>query len=573
MSSASIVGPSGKITLYEDIPFSNNYSHSIYFEKQSYKKAYFDAHKIDGGELDNQNYVKTENGKIRVQRDANKIQNACYMSWENPNINKAVSGGTEVHQADICYAFITDITFISPVVSEITYEIDVIQTYVICPGTIDTDRIELQNCLIERRHYASCKTNPTVNLEPESIPITKKLVSNASKSNTDNKLLGEGFNTLLVFTKDYIDYNEQYATDSDSIAAWFGMKAGGLLQGLFIEVVKASDRQRFLEYVLTKPNKAEAIVSIVAVPDTLVDATSNDILLLANNNRYEHDTGSVNLSNWNEGMDGIISEKIINKKLFTSPYNTLLMTDGTQTKELEFEYIGTYQANMDATVELEYTTVLSCQPNAQIQFLIKNYGRSGVTPNYNLQASFLLSDLQKVPWSSDSFANWLGNNGVQTGVNTLTNMLSGAGGGFAVGGIPGAVGGAVLGLGTGIVNSIGSAGQAAVKPPILQGSCSANPLMAVGEYDVHLYRSCLSHEDVERIDDYFTMFGYACNRIGNPIDSMVPAINALGFCYIKTAGCLALGKGPASYLRKVEDIFNKGITFWDQIRVGNYEYR
>ena len=62
------------------------------------------------------------------------------------------------------------------------------------------------------------------------------------------------------------------------------------------------------------------------------------------------------------------------------------------------------------------------------------------------------------------------------------------------------------------------------------------------------------------------MFGYACNRIANPFNSVKNVITGSGSlnqCYIKTTGCITVeGNCPAEYMRRIEDIFDKGITWW-----------
>lgn len=70
----------------------------------------------------------------------------------------------------------------------------------------------------------------------------------------------------------------------------------------------------------------------------------------------------------------------------------------------------------------------------------------------------------------------------------------------------------------------------------------------------------------ERIDDYFTMYGYAQNKIG------VPNRHARAkWTYIKTANCRADGEVPEEYMGQIRRAFDNGITFWStSATVGDY---
>ena len=83
------------------------------------------------------------------------------------------------------------------------------------------------------------------------------------------------------------------------------------------------------------------------------------------------------------------------------------------------------------------------------------------------------------------------------------------------------------------------------------------------------------------IDEYFSMFGYATNRVGKPNITSRPYWN-----YVKTSNCHITGKvdssgGQITYTRgmdaetkeKICSIYDEGITFWhyrQDMDVGNY---
>ena len=68
------------------------------------------------------------------------------------------------------------------------------------------------------------------------------------------------------------------------------------------------------------------------------------------------------------------------------------------------------------------------------------------------------------------------------------------------------------------------------------------------------------------IDDYFTKYGYAIKQIGTPALN-----NRQRWTYIKTQDCSVVGGCEASFIRKINSIFDSGITFWKNAdEVGNY---
>ena len=84
----------------------------------------------------------------------------------------------------------------------------------------------------------------------------------------------------------------------------------------------------------------------------------------------------------------------------------------------------------------------------------------------------------------------------------------------------------------------------------------------------YTFQTCsIRGEYAKIIDNYFTMYGYACHQVKTPNLHTRQSFN-----YIKTIGAVARGYAPANDLRIIQDIFNKGITFWHTAldSIGNY---
>ena len=81
------ITPNGTVKLLKNVPFTNNYAHSIYFASISDQVSYMNS-KVDKT-LTAQNYIKEETGSIRLQAQEENARDWNYMLWENPDL-----GGT-----------------------------------------------------------------------------------------------------------------------------------------------------------------------------------------------------------------------------------------------------------------------------------------------------------------------------------------------------------------------------------------------------------------------------------------------------------------------------------------------
>lgn len=67
----------------------------------------------------------------------------------------------------------------------------------------------------------------------------------------------------------------------------------------------------------------------------------------------------------------------------------------------------------------------------------------------------------------------------------------------------------------------------------------------------------IKKEFAEKIDNYFTTYGYAVNKMKVPQFNSRPYWN-----YIKTVGINILGNIPSLDLKRLKDMFDNGVTMW-----------
>lgn len=539
------ISPAGTITLYHDVPFTNNYAHSIFFADRPAQASYFSGKQL-GTPLTAQNYVKTENGKIRVEKNNNAIDDACYMSWQNGMV-----GSTAAH---VFYAFILNIDLISANVVEITYEVDVLQTYLI--GRTGSNGI-LGQCLIERRTPDS--DEPGEHLEPEPIKV-ENFVYRDKATFLDGDITGW---KILVYAA--YSYSEGEKIVSQGFAA-------GLPQGVVCNVFNTySDFKQWLDGMDVSANQntfLQSILAVVAVPYAEADGGAR----LKSDLNPEHPVSCIkyqsNSTTIGESGNDYTPKY---KKLLTYPFNCLHVSTGTQEKEYMYEFFN------DSSM-CNFSAFIVYQPNASSMLVPKNYKGKDYMYDESLSITY-----PQIPWGASTYNNWKVQNGIKEAIIQFgaIGKMMGKGSEFGsndaflnTGGVGGSTAGGLLGASVGMIGgTVGAISYDIYSRmrgiPSYTSSGTIEGMAVTKALNYIACRKCIIRQDAERLDDYFSRFGYATNRIQIPLkDGMVSTRNQL---YIKTAGCIVKeGKCPAEFARRIEQIFNTGITWWKSDKVGKY---
>lgn len=563
MAVSNIIQPNGDIWLCKGVPLTPSYIHSIYFSSSTEQNTYFSNRVLtkDGisiGHLTNQNYVKSENGKIRVSRadlDNNAVMDANYMMYQNATIKH---GSDPVEVPERVFAFITDISLVSPNVFEITYELDVLQTYALFHA-------DFKQCLIERRNVNRENDVIGEHIEPEPVKIGNYIYQNKEEQDQFNPDITQWH--ILVFCP-YNIINADSLPETPEV----GGIGAGTFQGCFVNVfrdypaftermagIASSDADKYTKIV-------NSIVSVIAVPAEFSEIYNGGVdqgkrgKLAPNSTHRGHynfhtflTSGKLGITQYDQSDNPTNGYTPHNKKLYTYPYNMLHVTnaDGKST-DFRYEF---FQPVTDSqqTGTLRFEILVSVQPNFEIVLVPYNY--DGVR-FLNFELSIPLADIPQVPWFTDAYAQWLGSSKIGYGLGLLGAGASAVRG--VVSDNPLALAGSPLHATNVLGQWMASSHNAAIAPmPYHQGGTSAKEI--VGANTFYGFQKCVNEEDARLIDEFFTYFGYGVNHIG--------AVNFKNtkwyHHYIKTIGCMVSGKCPAIYARQIEDVFNKGITWWD----------
>lgn len=146
------IAPNTEIILMRGVPFTPSYKHTMYFTSLAEQASYFQAFSNPIGELrfTAQTYQRVNKNTCRLEINAEKIYDCNYMSFKNSAFGNKTF-----------YAFITNVEYINHNVSEITYELDEIQTWFF--------EMVLGQCYVEREHTTTDYVGDNLLAEPIEI--------------------------------------------------------------------------------------------------------------------------------------------------------------------------------------------------------------------------------------------------------------------------------------------------------------------------------------------------------------------------------------------------------------------
>lgn len=510
------IEPNSIIKLYKYIPLDTSFNHTLYFANREEQNFYFHGLAPVKYVLNNQSYQRVVKGKMRIEKKADDVYNCNYLAFQNT-----------AYGNKWFYAFITGVEYVNNVTSEITFEIDPLQTYFFDEET------EIRECFVEREHSETDEIGDNIQPEPVSfgeyvntgfrkiMPIIGDMLILIMIADTSQTLnLGNFYNNIFSGC-------DIYAYNSNNILAI---------------------AHKLQEYV----QKPEAVISMYMCPKALIpDVPEGGKHLFGEYKTTGDGVYHVTLDPMygNEDFDGYVPK---NKKLYTYPYNYLSLENGCgQSLALRYEFF-----DGAPEVEIGGTFVMP------VKMILRPCGYKGYDTGVAcMSESLVLENYPMCSWIYDSYHTWLAQNAVPT-------VIAGMNTGFSA-----AINGAINPVGTGlrVVSQIGDTiskfYQASIKADECRGN-SANGDVNIATHEQNYYktRKHVTKDFAQTIDNYFTLFGYATNKVKVPNISSRPHWN-----YVKTAGCIIRCNAPADDVNKICSIFDNGITFWKHsFEVGDY---
>lgn len=514
----SSIQPNGVVRLCANVPWDSSYTDVRKFGSTGEQSSYISSKAVATFlEVSYQRPTSTVTSQrppytCRVDMVADDLYNCNYMMFQNTNFG-----------SKWFYAFVKEVNYINPNCTEIVYELDHYQTwcfdYTVLPS------------YVEREHWSgeNGSTEPLfANVQPEPVSI------------------GE-YKMAIMFTEYYpLKYAIIAATSDPSGKSVTTQFVSGLLSGAQLYTVTINDTTNINLFLNTYAEKGrlDAVIALQMSPFAYGE-NGSDI------RRYSG--VGVGLL-----LDGYQPK---NKKLYSYPYcyYSLENTEGQiQVLQPQIFDNGDNSVQLAQSIRIEYEKVFGVPPLGVATPL--NYGETAITGEKNYTYSVSLGEIPPSSWSGNAFTNWL----AQNGVNTAINLISGIAG-TAFTASSGNIGAVISGA-TKIGGTVGNLYQATKISPQLKGnSISGNFNVAKNRvgYEFKIYT--ITKDYAISIDNFFSMYGYACNELKVPNEDSRESWN-----YVKCNNVVIQGSLPVDAIKTVKAMYNNGVRFWHTDSVGNY---
>ena len=521
------IAPDSDIEFCRGFPLDRAHDYAIYFASASaqYSAIHAYASKI----YDKNSYQRVNQRTIRVGELADNLQGVNYMVFRN------TAFGTKWF-----YAFVDEVNYINNSVCEVVYTIDPLQTYLF--------DFNWNACLVEREHTLTDVVGQHTETE-NFAQVTQKYTRILQKRFDSWTYIVASTKNLAVDPSGYTKAS-QWPNSTPAVY-------DGVLQGCGLYLYSSiSDFANTVKY-LDDLGIGNAIVAIFALPSEMVSSP------FANS--------TVSSSSFTQSLSGALDGYTPkNKKLYTSPYcNIVLSGNGVNVKNFDVQGFtitgGSVSGGIVATCSINANSGIIAYPQSY-----RGIGVVGLDPYGAKEYAVQLGNALQGSWSSDTYANWQAQTGTSRTLTAVMSVL--AAGGAVVGAVASGGAGAPLAAGAivGAVSTIASTGinQATENlrmqnlPNTLNGGVAAGDInLARGDFGFRVYFAYPVANQAEKIDAYFTRYGYACNKIKVPSTNNRPY-----WTYVKTNGCAftsKVGSGiPAPDMEAINSYFDRGITWF-----------
>lgn len=532
------IAPDSTIEFY-NVKLDKSYNDTIFFGEAgttttlAKQRAYFNSHIIM--EIDNNSYIRKDNGVIYVERTTSALSSCDYIGFTNLEFENKWF-----------YAFIDRIEYVNNETTAVYFTIDVMQTWF----TFAT----VKQSFIVREHVQNDIVYSNIIDEEIGIgDVIQYFGLDACKELRDMVAVA-----VSLFKKD--------GSSQAPITT-----VNGVYQGLnYLIFSSTSDLQTWL-YKMTDNGNINDITSIFMFPKAMIKEGGYSPTIYKTFDKPDR------LSS------GYIPK---NKKLLNYPYNFLQVTNNEgNTAVYRYERFGPGAGQFDFHI----TASVSGTPT--VAAIPVSYGYTGrESEDVQLENFSEMLTLQSFPqcsWAIDTYRAYCALN-----QNTLSNMANvqfplmrqhaiaaGAESGLSAftaltrldagGAFKGAAGTyfAIKDTEAEISAKLAQLKDLDLQPPQIAGNV-ASSVTASRNYKTFEFRECsIPTQQAQIIDNYFELYGYKVNRFGSP---------AWGarkhWYYIKTLYTNIDGYIPADDLSVIKQIFENGIRFWfSGDELGNYE--
>lgn len=554
------IAPNSTVCLLTGVPCDKSYVHTLYFENKNEQYTYFYGKRVKT--FTNVSYQRHSKNSIRLECLADDIYNVNYLMFQNT-----------AYGNKWFYAFINNVEYINNVTTEITYTIDVMQTWYF--------DYTLGACFVEREHTLTDVVGE--NTVPEPVDGGETYIQEYNEYMYPKEETNPLIFALVVY---YIPTQGKYIS---GIGADYTYKVGideslrgSIKNGIYTGAISYEYPMTMGDDVIETRKWIDALfktldeisATVISVQQVPYQAWSDEILgtgprIKSINQPLSFSVGS---GTSEYPRTDIYTPK--NKKCYTYPYSYMVITNNKgDERTLFWEQSASKTANGRQQIRIQISSAVA--PICEIGARPMNY--MGKEVNYD--EGVLLNDFPMPSWSENTFDRWWAVNKYQFMYNTVTDAITTVTGAMKTGltsniGMNTSVSLGVANAGIGLVDNIVEYATRQRAPNKGKGNLSSSGLPVLERrIGFSMYSMGSKPEYIKIVDEYFSMFGYKICRLKIPnIKAAAKSELRPQWNYIKTTTCIIDNlNAPADVDEQLQSIYNSGITFWmNPNNVGKY---
>jgi len=511
------IEPNTNIKILHNVPLENTYDHTLYFANATAQYNYFAGMVLKN--CTNYTYQRVNKGRMRIEGKADLYYNANYLMFQNTNFGNKWF-----------YAFINSVEYINNETTEITFEIDVIQTWMF--------DAHIEECFIERQHSISDGIGD--NIVPEPLETGEYVFNSYAQ-------LASGMTDMCVIL-----------AIVDTTQATAGQLYDGIYGGAKLFVYDSTDVSGINSRISNYLQKPDAIVAMYMCPKLLIGTIpQSHIIPYGGNGAITHVQKTQ--VNTNMTLDGYTPK---NAKMYTYPYNFYHVDNASgQELSLRYEFFENLTPVFEISGTITQPVAMTLRPDSYKG--VADYDPVGGYTSINTEV-IQLNNYPLCSWNMDAYQAWIAQNAIPIGYGVISNTATTGIASQYSAHPEGTMAGGIIGNVTSILSEWY---KASIQADLCKGSFNNGGVnTAIGKQKFYGGRCSVNYQTARMIDDYFTMFGYAVKSIGRINTHSRPHWN-----YVKTLGCVMSGSVPTDDSKKIISIYDRGITFWKNANeVGNY---
>lgn len=466
--------------------------------------------------FNNCSFIRDMKNVVELEVAYGTALQADYIAFQNPDYSNKWF-----------FAFIDKIEYRSEKNTRIYFTVDVCSTWY--------DYWTPQKCWVIREHANTDTAGD--NLVPENLELGEYITNNSYEN---------------VILKNYgfiMTVSEVIEDDDPSV----GYPIGGIWNpgGAYFYTEYSALAAKIQAY---QGWKAEAITNIYVVPSAIVlnlqgQAATANAQWKGMNDPYTNTNTIAKLT----ALNGYTP---VNKKLLTYPFCALSVENNNGSANIyRFEFFTSNTGN--CTFKLIAVPTIG----ASIKLIPTEY--KGVTDNH--AEGLIAGKYPTLGWISDTYTNWLTQNGVNIAIGSVSDAASS---------LMNPSAGSVLGLAGSFAGTIGQMYAHQMLPNTIKGQTNAGDILSCAKMNTFIYKQLsITRDFAERIDQYFTRYGYATNKLKYPNQTGRSTFN-----YIQIGEGENIGYSsntisvPPEAMETINNAYRSGVTVWhSHDNIGNFD--